>query len=138
MEKTLIILKPDCFAKFKVGSVITRFENAGFKIIATKMTRLTNEVLNVHCEHITHLPFFPEISEFMKSTPVLIMILEGEGVIKRSRYLIGPTDSHSAPAGTIRGDFGTDKMRNVIHASDGPENAKVEIKRFFEDHEIYG
>lgn len=138
MEKTLIILKPDCFGKCKVGATITRFEDAGFRIVAMKMAQLTDELLNEHYSHINHLSFFPQISDFMKSSPVLIMILEGEGVIKRCRYLIGPTDSHAAPAGTIRGDWGSDKMRNIIHASDGPENAKMEIRRFFAADEIFG
>ncbi len=137
MEKTLIILKPDCFGKYKVGAAITRFEDAGFHIAAAKMVQLTDDMLNLHYSHITHLPFFPEIADFMKSRPVLVMILEGQGVIKRCRYLIGPTDSQAAPAGTIRGDWGLDKMHNIIHASDGPENARIEIERFFDPEEIF-
>jgi nucleoside-diphosphate kinase len=101
------------------------------------MIQLDTKVLREHYAHITHLPFFPEIEAFMSSRPVIVMILEGNSAISRIRNLVGPTDSLAAPAGTIRGDWGNDKMLNIVHASDGPETAAAEIKRFFRDDEIF-
>jgi nucleoside-diphosphate kinase len=137
MEKTLIILKPDTFEKRKVGATITRFEDAGFSIVATKMIRLTSELLKEHYAHIADKPFFPRIEEFMSSLPVIVMILEGESAIERVRSMTGPTNSLQAAPGTIRGDWGTDMMLNIVHASDGEESAQAEIKRFFSENEIY-
>ena len=131
MEETLIIFKPDCIEKRVVGEVISRFEKAGFDIIASKVIQLDSALLTEHYAHIAELPFFPEIKAFMSQTPVLIMILRGEAVITKVRDLLGPTDSQAAPKGTIRGDLGTDKMRNILHASDSPETAAVEKARFF-------
>jgi nucleoside-diphosphate kinase len=85
---------------------------------------------------VADLPFFPEIAEFMSSCPVIALVLEGEEVIQGVRDLIGPTDSTIAPKGTIRGDLGTDRMKNMVHASDSPESALAEINRFFEADQI--
>jgi nucleoside-diphosphate kinase len=137
MEKTLIILKPDTFAKRKVGATIARFEDAGYSIVAAKMMRLESDLLKEHYAHIADKPFFPEIEGFMSSAPVIVMVLEGNAVIDRVRNLVGPTNSLAAPAGTIRGDWGTNMMLNIVHASDGPETAEAEIKRFFLEGEIY-
>ena len=115
------------------GKVISRFEEKGYGIIATRMIQLDDALLREHYAHVAHLPFFPEIAEFMSSRPVLAMILEGENIVQGVRDLLGPTDSTTAPEGTIRGDLGTDRMRNVVHASDSPENAQIEIDRFFSD-----
>lgn len=131
MEKTLIILKPDCMEKKLAGEVIDRFEKAGFTIVDAKMEQLGSQVLREHYAHVADKPFYPEIEAFMSSRPVLILILEGVDVVNRVRELLGPTDSAVAPVGTIRGDLGTDKMVNMVHASDSPENAEEEIRRFF-------
>ena len=131
MEETLIILKPDCMEKRIAGEVITRFENAGFDIVASKVMQLDSPILREHYSHVADLPFFPEIEAFMSARPVMPMILRGEGVIAKVRELLGPTNSKEAPKGTIRGDLGTDMMRNVVHASDGPEAAAAEKARFF-------
>lgn len=133
MEKTLILLKPDCLQNQVAGKVISRFEEKGYGIIATRMIQLDDTLLREHYAHVADLPFFPEIAEFMSSRPVLAMILEGENIVQGVRDLLGPTDSTAAPEGTIRGDLGTDRMRNVVHASDSPENAQIEIDRFFSD-----
>lgn len=137
MEKTFIILKPDCMEKGLVGQVLQRFESEGFSIVATKMVQLESSILREHYAHVADLPFFPKIEEFMSSRPVIMVALRGENVIQRVRDLLGPTDFLKAPKGTIRGDFGTDMMRNVVHASDGPETAEAELKRFFVDGEIF-
>ena len=131
MQKTLVLLKPDCLEMGLAGQVISRFENKGYSICASKMIQLDDVLLNEHYSHVAHLPFFPEIAGFMSSRPVLAMILEGDNVVQGVRDLLGPTDSTTAPKGTIRGDLGTDRMRNVVHASDSPENAQIEIERFF-------
>ena len=133
MEKTLVILKPDCMEAKRVGKVISRFEGEGFNILDCKLAQLSAGVLEDHYSHIRQLEHvFPMLVEFMSSRPVLVMILEGENVISRVRELLGPTDPAEAAEGTIRGDFGVDKTKNVVHASDSPENAEIEINRFFE------
>ena len=138
MQRTLILLKPDCLNKRISGQVISRFEEKGYGIIASKMIQLDEPLLNEHYAHVAHLPFFPEIASFMSSRPVLALVLESDDVIQGVRDLLGPTDSTAAPAGTIRGDLGTDRMMNVAHASDSPESALVEINRFFDADQICG
>jgi len=133
MERTLILLKPDCLENKIAGKVISRFEEKNYQIMATRMIQLDDGLLREHYAHVADLPFFPEIASFMSSRPVLALILEGENVVQGVRDLLGPTDSTVAPKGTIRGDLGTDRMRNVVHASDSPENAQIEIDRFFAD-----
>jgi nucleoside-diphosphate kinase len=115
------------------GEVISRFEKAGFEIVASKIMQLDAAILREHYAHVADLPFFPQIEAFMSSRTVMPMILSGEDVIAKVRDLLGPTNSQEAPKGTIRGDLGTDMMRNVVHASDGPETAAAEKKRFFPD-----
>ena len=136
MERTLILLKPDCLENQVAGQVISRFEEKNYGIIATRMIQLDDALLREHYAHVADLPFFPEIAGFMSSRPVMALILEGENVVQGVRDLLGPTDSTTAPKGTIRGDLGTDRMRNVVHASDSPENAQIEIERFFSDQLI--
>jgi len=131
MEETLIILKPDCMEKRAAGEVISRFEKAGFEIVATKIMQLDRAILREHYAHVADKPFFPEIEDFMSSRPVMPMILRGEDVISKVRDLLGPTDSTKAAPGTIRGDLGLDMMKNMVHASDSPETALAEKRRFF-------
>jgi len=138
MEKTLIIFKPDCMEKHHVGNVLDRFEKAGFSIVGCKLTQLTAKVLREHYAHVADKPFYPEIEAFMSSRPVIVMALKGPAVVSKVRDLLGPTDSRKAPKGTIRGDFGTEMMRNVVHASDSVENAKSELARFFAPSELLG
>jgi nucleoside-diphosphate kinase len=137
MEKTLIIFKPDCMEKRHVGNVLDRFEKAGFSIVGCKMTLLTPKILREHYAHVAEMPFYPEIEKFMSSRPVIVMALEGQSAVKKVRELLGPTDSRKAAKGTIRGDFGTEMMRNVVHASDSTENARIEVARFFAPSEIF-
>ena len=137
MQKTFIIFKPDCMTQRHVGYVLDRFERAGFDVIGCKMTRLAPAALREHYAHVAHLPFYPEIEQFMGSRPVIMMALQGKDVVKRVRDLLGPTDSRKAAKGTIRGDFGTDMMKNVVHASDSVENGQAEIARFFKPEELH-
>ena len=137
MEQTLIILKPDCMERRLYGTVLSRFEKAGFDIQACKLAVLTKEQLREHYAHVADKPFYPDIEAFMSSRPVIVAVLSGENVILRVRDLLGPTNSKVAPKGTIRGDFGTEMMRNVCHASDSPEAAAAEIRRFFKVDEVF-
>ena len=136
MERTLILCKPDCIDKNLIGTVLARFEAAGLRISSAKTLRLTPELLAEHYSHIKDRPFFPEIVEFMRSRPVLAVILNGPNAVAEVRQLLGPTDSRKAPKGTLRGDLGTDSMRNIAHASDSVENAEIEVRRFFRTEEI--
>jgi nucleoside-diphosphate kinase len=120
-----------------VGTVLARFESAGFEVQACKMTRLTSAQLREHYSHVADKPFYPEIEAFMSSRPVIVAVLTGENVIARVRELLGPTNSKVAPKGTIRGDFGTEMMRNVCHASDSPAAAEDEVRRFFRADEVF-
>lgn len=141
LETTLILFKPDAISKNITGTVLARFQEAGFTIRGIKMMQLSDEILAEHYSHIADKPFFPSVRGFMQETPVIALALEGEDVITQVRDLLGPTDSNAAAPGTIRGDFGFKdadaKMRNVCHASDSPEAAAAELKRFFKDDEVF-
>lgn len=137
MQKTLIIFKPDCMEKKHVGAVLSRLEQAGCTVIGCKMIRLTPELLRAHYAHVADKPFYPDIEKFMASRPVVVAALAGDNIVAKVRDLLGPTDSRKAPKGTIRGDFGTDMMVNVVHASDSEENGRIEIARFFKADEIF-
>lgn len=137
IETTLILLKPDAIEKNIVGLVISRFQEIGFSIHGIKMMQLDEAILAEHYAHIADMPFFPNIVEFMTSSPVIAIAFQGENAIRRARELMGPTNSLDAPAGTIRGNYGQDMMINVCHASDGPEAAEVELKRFFKEDELF-
>jgi nucleoside-diphosphate kinase len=140
-ETTLILFKPDAVSKGHVGTVLARFEAEDFQIKALKMMTLSDELLAEHYSHIADKPFFPEVRSFMQETPVIALALAGANVITKVRDLLGPTDSTAADPGTIRGDFGDksgdSKMRNICHASDSPEAAEAEIKRFFDTAEVF-
>ena len=138
MEKTVVLLKPDCVQKKLMGEVIKRFEGQGFRMAACKLMQLDETILRDHYAHLVEFPFFPEIVEFMSSSPILAIALEGENIIQKVRDLLGPTDSAQAEKGTIRGDLGEDKMRNIAHASDSPEAASAELNRFFKAGEVLG
>ena len=136
IERTLSIIKPDAVEKGATGDILRRFEEAGLEIIALKKLRLSEALARgfyaVHKER----PFYGDLVAFMTSGPVVVSVLEGEGAIAKNRELMGPTNSNEAPAGTIRGDHGTDIERNAAHGSDAPETARVEIAYFFNASEI--
>ncbi len=138
IERTLCIVKPDAVEKGVAGEILRRIEADGLRVIALKMTRLTEQQARgfyaVHKER----PFFKDLVAFMTSGPIVLAVLEGEGAIARWRDLMGPTNSKEAPAGTIRGDLGTDIERNASHGSDAPETAAVEIPYFFNASEMMG
>lgn len=136
-EQTVVLIKPDGFQKKVVGQVIDRFERAGLSLVALKMVRLTKEILEVWYAHHKDKPFFPSLCEQMMVTPVVAMILEGEGAIQKVFAICGPTDPAQAAAGTIRKDFGVDKPHNVVHRSDSAEAAKKEIGLLFAPGELF-
>ncbi len=137
MSRTLILLKPDAVEKRFIGKVITRFEEAGFAIRGCKMMHLSPEILKDHYAHIADKPFYPDVENFMRSAPVIALVLEADDVIAKMRDMLGVTDSRKAAAGTIRAEFGVDMMVNIAHASDGPEAADAEIHRFFSEDELF-
>jgi len=137
MQKTFVIFKPDAMEKRVVGTILSRFEAAGFDVIGCKMGRLSPALLREHYAHVANKPFYPDIEQFMSSRPVIMMALQGDNIVQRVRDLLGPTDSRVAPKGTIRGDFGTEMMKNVVHASDSVENAQAELARFFKTDELF-
>ncbi|MGN8635350.1 nucleoside-diphosphate kinase [Eubacterium pyruvativorans] len=131
MERTYIMLKPDCVNRGLMGEVIRRIEQKGFRITAMKMMMLDEPILREHYAHIADQPWFPETLEYMTSGPVVAMIVEGKYAISGMRKLMGKTKYQDAEPGTIRGDFAESTTRNIIHGSDSEENAKIEIRRFF-------
>jgi len=137
MEKSLIILKPSAVQRFLVGDVITRFQRKGLVIAGIKMMQLDETILREHYAHLVERPFFPTLLKSMMATPVIVMCLEGKDVVAVVRSMVGVTNSRNAAPGTIRGDFGMSGQENIVHASDSPENAVIEVKRFFRDEEIF-
>jgi nucleoside-diphosphate kinase len=136
MEKTLSIIKPDGVAKGVTGEVVRRLEQAGIRICAMKMIRLTLDQARLFYAVHRERPFYASLTEFMTSGPIVAMVLEGENVIPRYRELMGATNPKDAAPGTIRHDFASDVEKNIVHGSDGPETAAQEIKFFFNDLEI--
>jgi nucleoside-diphosphate kinase len=137
IETTLVLLKPDCLADRHCGDVISRFEASGLEIVGCKMMLLADQVLDEHYAHVANRPFYPDLKSFMQSSPIIALAWSGENAVARVRDLMGPTDSRKAPKGSIRGDFGRDTMLNVVHGSDSPENAALELKRFFADSDLF-
>lgn len=131
MERTYIMLKPDAVERRLVGRIIERIEAKGYRISAVKVMNLDRDILREHYAHVADKPFYPRMESYMMSGPVWGLIVEGENVIQGMRLLIGATKFEEALAGTVRGDFAKSTTENVIHGSDSPENAEIEIKRFF-------
>ena len=127
--KTLTIIKPDGMKH--IDGIINMFYENGLKINSYKLEQLTDEILEEHYSHLSDKPFYPKLRDYMMSSLVAIMVLEGENAVEKLRALMGPTDATKAEPDTIRGKFGTDITYNAIHGSDSDENAKREIERFF-------
>jgi len=136
-EKTLVLIKPDGVQRGLIGEVIARFEKKGLKLVGMKMMSLDEAVLREHYAHIADKPFFPGVSSFMQSSPVVAMCWEGLEVVSAVRVLCGITKARAADAGSIRGDFAMSVACNVIHASDSVETAQKEVPRFFKTDEVY-
>ncbi|MBI5574555.1 MAG: nucleoside-diphosphate kinase [Elusimicrobia bacterium] len=137
MEKTLVIIKPDGMCKKLVGKVLSRFEEAGFKIVGLKMLKLTEKIYDEFYASHKGKFFYEPYKEFMLSAPIIPCVLGGKNVITAVRKIIGNTDSKKAEQGTIRNLYGLNDRRNIVHASDSPETAELEINYFFDKTEIY-
>jgi nucleoside-diphosphate kinase len=139
IERTLSIIKPDATAQpGATGEILRRFEDAGLSIIALKKILLTETLARGFYAVHKARPFYGDLVKFMTSGPVVVSVLEGENAVRAHRDLLGPTNSNEAPAGTIRGDFGTDIERNAAHGSDAVATARIEIAYFFGAAEILG
>lgn len=137
LEKTLIIIKPDALQRNLFGEIIGRFERKGLKIIGCKMMRLNDILLNKHYAHHKDKPFFAGLKKFMKTSPVVVMALEGLNAVQAVRLVVGPTKGFEADAGSIRGDLSISTQANLVHASDSISTAQKEIKRFFQKKELF-
>ena len=137
IERTLSIIKPDAVAKNVIGKIVSRFEDAGLKIVAAKLVQLSRaEAEQFYAVHSAR-PFFKDLVEFMISGPVFVQVLEGEGAIAKNRELMGATDPKKADAGTIRADFADSIDANAVHGSDAAETAANEIAFFFAGLSVY-
>jgi nucleoside-diphosphate kinase len=137
MEVTLVILKPSAVQRMILGEVISRFEKKGLQIVGLKMMQLTDETLEAHYAHLKDKPFYGRIKDSMQASPVIVMALKGLDVVNVVRKLTGVTNGRDAQPGTIRGDYGMSVQENIVHASDSPETATIELKRFFSEDEIF-
>jgi len=131
MERTLSIIKPDAVAKNVIGQIYTRFEDAGFKIVASKMLHLDNKMAAGFYAVHKDRPFYGELVEFMTSGPVMVQVLEADNAVAKHREIMGATNPKDAVAGTIRADFAQSLDENAVHGSDSLENAAIEIEYFF-------
>ncbi len=131
MERTLILLKPDALQRGLAGSILTRFENKGLKIVGLKLMKITPELAAQHYEAHKERPFYKGLVRFMTSAPVVAIALEGISAIAIARKMMGATFGSDADPGTIRGDFGVSRSFNLIHGSDSPEAAQRELSLFF-------
>jgi len=137
VERTFSIIKPDAVAKNVIGEILTRFEKAGLKVVATRMVHLSRQDAEGFYAVHKARPFFKDLVDFMISGPVVLSVLEGENAILKNRELMGATDPKKADKGTIRADFADSIDANAVHGSDAPETAKVEIAYFFPEHQVY-
>lgn len=137
MEQTFIILKPSTISRSLVGDVLMRFQRKGLQITGIKMMQLTEEILREHYAHLVDRPFFPTLLKSMMATPVIVLVLKGKDAVTVVRSMVGATNCRNAAPGTLRGDFGMSGQENIVHASDSPENAVIEINRFFKPEEIF-
>ncbi|MEA5572607.1 nucleoside-diphosphate kinase [Calothrix sp. UHCC 0171] len=138
MERTFLAIKPDGVQRGLVGEIIRRFETKGFTLVGLKFLQPTRELAEAHYAVHKERPFFPGLVEFITSGPVVAMVWEGDGVIAAARKMIGATKPLESEPGTIRGDFGINVGRNIIHGSDAPETAQNEIALWFKSEELVG
>ena len=137
LEKTLVILKPCTLQRGLVGEITHRFERKGLRLAGMKMMQLTDELLSEHYAHLSSKPFFQRVKDSMVTAPVIVCCFEGVDAIQTVRTLAGPTNGRLAAPGTIRGDYSMSFQENIVHASDSPETAAIELTRFFKPEEIF-
>ena len=136
LERTLIIVKPDAIQRGLTGEVIKRFEQRGLKIIGMKLLQISRELAERHYAVHRERPFFGGLVDYISSVPVVVMALEGTDAVSAARMTIGATKPSAAAAGTIRGDYGLEIGRNLVHGSDSVENGEVEVANFFAESEL--
>lgn len=135
-ERTFAMLKPDTIQRGLVGEVLARLERKGFRLAALKLIQVSEEQAARHYAVHKDKPFYPRLVEYIRSSPVIVMVLEAPDAVAQLRALVGATRPNEAAPGTLRGDLGTDISNNLIHASDSPENARYEIDVYFSPEEI--
>jgi nucleoside-diphosphate kinase len=133
MDRTLILVKPDAFARSLTGEIIARFERKGLAIVALRHMTVTRELAQSHYAEHSERPFFGELVDFITSGPIVAMVLEGHDAVKAARQVIGATNPLEAAPGSIRGDFALQTGQNMVHGSDSPESAAREAALFFPD-----
>ena len=133
MERTLILVKPDAFARNLTGEIIARFERKGLTLVALKQMAIERELAERHYAEHEGKPFFPELAAFITSGPLVAMVLEGEQAVTAARQVIGATNPLEAAPGSIRGDYAIEVGQNMVHGSDSPESAAREVALFFPD-----
>ncbi|WP_026079437.1 nucleoside-diphosphate kinase [Spirulina subsalsa] len=136
MERTFLMIKPDGVQRGLIGEIIKRFEAKGFTLVGLKFMAVSKELAEQHYDVHKERPFFQGLVEFITSSPVVAMVWEGEGVVASARKIIGATNPLNAEPGTLRGDYGMDVGRNLIHGSDAIETAQREISLWFTDSEL--
>ena len=136
MERTLSIVKPEAVEGGHIGDILSRFEGAGLKVVAAKLTRLDKQRAESFYEVHRERPFFNSLTDYMSKGAIFVSVLEGDGAIARNREIMGATDPANAAPGTIRKDWGTNVEANAVHGSDAPETAAAEIAFFFNADEI--
>ena len=136
MERTLVLVKPDGVQRGLIGEVISRFERTGLKVVGLKFIHISNELAARHYAEHEGKPFYDGLISFITSSPSVAMVLEGNNAVSNVRKLMGVTNPSESPPGTIRGDFGLDLGRNIVHGSANLEDAAREVALFFEESEI--
>jgi len=137
MERTLVLLKPDCIQRRLMGQVISRFEGKGLNIIALKMLQVTPELSKQHYAEHVQKPFYANLEKFITASPIVALVVEGLEAIRVVREMLGATSGLKAAPGTIRGDYSSSRQMNLVHASDGPEASAREIALYFKTDELY-
>jgi nucleoside-diphosphate kinase len=136
MQKTLILLKPDCIHRRLVGTIIQRFEQKGLRLAALKLLQASRELAEKHYSVHKGKPFYDSLLQFLTAGPTVAMVWEGREAVTVARTLMGATDGTKAPPATIRGDFAISVQNNLVHGSDSPENAEAEIALWFKPEEL--
>lgn len=137
MERSLVLIKPDAMQRGLAGTIISRLEGQGLKVIATRMLHMDKDLAQRHYAIHVNKPFFNNLVNYITSGPIIALVFEGENAVEAIRKTTGATDPAKAEAGTIRGDFGLDIEHNSVHGSDAVETAEKEIKLFFSPDEIF-
>jgi nucleoside-diphosphate kinase len=136
MEKTLVLLKPDCVQRRLIGTILTRFEQKGLRLVGMKLIKPSHALAAKHYSVHKNRPFYGSLLAFLTSSVTVALVLEGREAVTVVRNLIGTTDGAKAPPGTIRGDYAISVQNNLIHGSDNPENAAAEIALWFKEEEM--